>query len=80
MRTAGALSPAINRERLMKLQFLAALPLAVFAPAAWAYVGPGLGAGAMAAVLGVLFGVLMLVIGVVWYPLKRLLRRLRAKR
>lgn len=64
----------------MKLQFLAALSLALLAPAASAYVGPGLGAGAMAAVLGVLFGVLMLVVGVVWYPLKRLLRRLRAKR
>ena len=39
-----------------------------------AYVGPGMGAGAVAAVLGVLAGLLMLVVGVVWYPLKKLAR------
>jgi hypothetical protein len=45
-----------------------------------AYVGPGMGAGAVAAVLGVLAGLLMLVVGVVWYPLKKLVRRLRDKK
>jgi hypothetical protein len=45
-----------------------------------AYVGPGLGAGALAAVFGVLGGLLMLVVGVMWYPIKRVIRRLRAQR
>ena len=40
-----------------------------------AYVGPGLGVGAVSAVLGVVLGLLMLVVGVVWYPIKRLIRR-----
>jgi hypothetical protein len=43
-----------------------------------AYVGPGMGAGAVAAVLGVLAGLLVVVVvvvGVVWYPLKKLARR-----
>ena len=53
----------------------------VLSPAtAQAYVGPGMGAGAVAAVLGVLAGLLMLVVGVVWYPLKKLARRLRNKK
>jgi len=39
-----------------------------------AYVGPGMGAGAVAAVLGVLAGLLMLMVGVLWYPLKKLAR------
>jgi len=47
---------------------------------ALAYVGPGLGAGALAAVLGIVAGILMLVVGVVWYPLKRLYRRYRERR
>jgi hypothetical protein len=47
---------------------------------ALAYVGPGLGVGALAAVLGVVAGILMLVVGVVWYPLKRLYRRYRERR
>lgn len=46
---------------------------------ALAYVGPGLGAGALAAILGVAGGLLMLVVGVVWYPLKRVFRRFRQK-
>jgi hypothetical protein len=41
-----------------------------------AYVGPGLGTGVVAAVLGVAVGIVMLVVGVVWYPIKRLFRRM----
>ena len=39
--------------------------------------GHGLG---LAAVLGIVAGILMLVVGVVWYPLKRLYRRYRERR
>lgn len=45
-----------------------------------AYIGPGLGAGAVASVLGIASGLLMLVIGVVWYPLKRMIRYFRSKK
>ena len=44
---------------------------------AQAYVGPGLGAGAVATVLGILAGILMLVVGIVWYPIKKLYKWLR---
>jgi len=54
--------------------------LAAYPSAAFAYVGPGLGAGALAAILGVAGGLLMLVVGVVWYPLKRLIKRIRARK
>ena len=46
-------------------------------PLAFAYIGPGMGAGAIAAVLAILAGLLMLVVGVLWYPLKRLIKFLR---
>ncbi len=64
----------------------AAAPIAIavflmaLSPPASAYVGPGLGAGAVAAVLGAVGGLLMLVVGVVWYPLKKVIRRLRARK
>ena len=45
-----------------------------------AYIGPGLGLGTIATVLGVVLGLLMLVIGVIWYPVKRLIRRIRSKK
>jgi hypothetical protein len=47
---------------------------------ALAYIGPGLGSGAVVAVLGTLAGLLMLVVGVVWYPIKRLIRRFKSKK
>ena len=66
------------------MRFVAAFVLAfvsmAFSIDALAYVGPGLGAGTLAAVLGVLGGILMLVVGVVWYPLKRMVRRLRERK
>lgn len=48
-------------------------------PAA-AYIGPGLGTGAIAAVLGILAAILMLIVGVFWYPLKRLVKKMRSKK
>jgi len=46
---------------------------------ATAYVGPGLGLGAIGAFIGVVVAVLLAMIGLFWYPLKRLIRRLRSK-
>jgi len=40
---------------------------------AMAYVGPGLGLGAIGAILGVVLSVLLAVFAIVWYPVKRLL-------
>jgi hypothetical protein len=40
--------------------------------AALAYVGPGLGMGAIAAFFGAVLAVLLAIVGVVWYPIKRL--------
>lgn len=37
-----------------------------------AYIGPGAGLGAFAVAIALALGVLLLVIGLVWYPLKRL--------
>ena len=42
------------------------------------YVGPGLGLGAISFVLGVLLSVFLALLGVVWYPLKRVVRAIRS--
>lgn len=66
------------------MRFVAAIVAGIISVAysvdAFAYVGPGLGAGALAAVLGVAGGILMLVVGVVWYPLKRVIRKFRERK
>ena len=50
------------------------LLLALVPSLAEAYIGPGAGAGTIAVVLGVIGAAFMAVIGLVWYPLKRLFR------
>ncbi|WP_170482463.1 hypothetical protein [Ruegeria arenilitoris] len=54
---------------------LALATVTVAPSAAFAYVGPGLGVGAVTAVLGVVAALLMAIVALAWYPLKRLLRR-----
>ena len=46
---------------------------------AHAYVGPGLGLGALGVALGVLLSIGLAILAVVWYPLKRVLRNFRAR-
>lgn len=61
-----------------KLRFLAVMPLLLVAVPAQAYIGPGVGGGAIAAVLGVLASIGMAFVAVIWYPVKRLLRKRKA--
>ena len=37
-----------------------------------AYIGPGLGFGAIAAILGIVFSVFLAIFAAIWYPMKRL--------
>ena len=39
-----------------------------------AYIGPGAGLGAILFTIALVLGVLLLVMGLVWYPLKRVLK------
>lgn len=42
---------------------------------AQAYVGPGLGTGTLAVIVGIIGSILVALFAVLWYPLKRLLRK-----
>ena len=46
---------------------------------AHAYIGPGLGLGALGALLGVVFSVFLALLAIFWYPLKRFLAMLKGK-
>ncbi len=43
---------------------------------AFAYLGPGLGLGAVGTVIGILAAVVLLTVGLVWYPVKRMLKKM----
>jgi hypothetical protein len=42
--------------------------------AAHAYIGPGAGAGTIAIVLGILSSIFFAFVGILWYPIKRLIK------
>ena len=64
---------------MQKLKAVMALALVYFAAStpAHAYMGPGAGVGAFAVVIGMLGSVLLGIVALFWYPLKRLMRRIR---
>lgn len=68
-----------NRRLLYAVALL--LLTGVIAPApALAYVGPGLGAGAVAVTLGVLGSIVTGILGVIYYPIKRVIKKLKKGR
>jgi hypothetical protein len=66
-------------RHIAALSFWIAAGVVLPAGTAHAYVGPGLGLGTVAIVLGVILSIVLAVFAVVWYPLKRMLRRLKRK-
>ncbi|WP_285671851.1 hypothetical protein [Paralimibaculum aggregatum] len=68
--------PPVAGERARRLAGLAlAAGLAGLATPAAAYLGPGAGIGAVGTLIAVVFAGLLLIVGFLWYPLRRLLRR-----
>lgn len=44
---------------------------------AWAYFGPGMAVGAAATIVGMALGFVLLLVGLIWYPIKRLRAKFR---
>lgn len=59
--------------------FMAALALSALPSAALAYIGPGVGAGAIAAVFGVIGSIFLAIVAVIYYPIKRLMKGRKGK-
>ena len=53
---------------------LGILSFALLPAAAQAYIGPGVGAGALGAVVGVIGAVFLAIFAVLWYPIKRMMK------
>jgi hypothetical protein len=61
--------------RAIQIVILLCVGLAFSSPAE-AYIGPGVGVGAILTTLGILASFFMLLVGFIWYPIKRLLRKI----
>lgn len=42
---------------------------------ALAYIGPGAGAGAIGVLIAIIGGIVLLLIGFLWFPIKRMMRK-----
>lgn len=60
--------------------FVLLLFTTLFIDDAAAYVGPGLGLGVIGVIVGVVVTVLLAILGLVWYPLKRLFKKGKPKK
>ena len=66
-------------QKILFPAVLALLVVSLHPSAAQAYIGPGVGAGAIAAVLGVIGSIFLAIVGVLYYPIKRLLKGRKSK-
>ncbi len=68
----------MNTPRLLAVA--SAMLLALAPIAAQAYTGPGLGLGAIGVAFGLVGSLILAIASVLWYPFKRMLRRMRGQR
>lgn len=64
----------VSRTPLLLTTALVLMPVA-----AQAYVGPGAGLTAIGTMIALVAAVLLAVVGFVWYPVKRMMRKRKAK-
>ena len=57
----------MNKQILLLSLFLTSLP-------SYAYLGPGMGGGVIAAVIGAIGAILLALFGILYYPIKRMLK------
>ena len=62
----------MRKHQLALITFLLVM---LSSPQAHAYIGPGAGAGTIAVVLGVLASIVMAFFALLWYPVKRLIKK-----
>lgn len=58
----------------------AVLAASLIATPAAAYIGPGLGLGVIASIFGAIAAFFMMIAGLIWYPVKSMLRKRREKK
>jgi hypothetical protein len=65
---------------MLEKQVLLGLLILLCPLVAYAYIGPGLGLGTIGVVLGTLGAIILAIFAILWYPLKRLIRRKRSNK
>jgi hypothetical protein len=68
----------LSEKQQLAIYGAAIVLFAALAPGvASAYVGPGLGLGAIASFFSIIGAIFLAIVGFIWYPIKRLIRMFR---
>ena len=54
--------------------------LCLVATSSFAYLGPGMGGGVIAATIGIIVAIFAALFGLIWFPVKRFLKRRKEKK
>ena len=46
----------------------------------YAYIGPGMGGGIILATIGIVIAIFAAIFGIIWFPVKRLIKRIKDKK
>ena len=49
----------------------------ITAPPVFAYIGPGMGGGVLAGIIGVVGAIFLALFGILYYPIKRLIKKIK---
>ena len=52
----------------------------LFSTPSFAYLGPGVGGGIIAATIGIIVAIFAALFGLIWFPIKRLLKKRKEKK
>ena len=63
----------------MYKNFFILLPLLICPNLAFAYIGPGLGVGAIAAIIGIFVAICVTVFSIIYFPVKKVIRKLKER-
>ena len=70
----------MNKIFLKKRFIFLLLSLVLIQNTSYAYIGPGLGGGVIAATIGIIVAIFAALFGLIWFPLKRLLKNRKEKK
>lgn len=59
---------------MFKIIFYILILISITLPS-FAYLGPGVGGGLILATLGIVFAIFALLFGLIWFPIKRLIKK-----
>jgi hypothetical protein len=62
------------------IKYLYIILFVVFLTPIYGYVGPGLGGGLIATVLGIIVAIFLAIFGVLFYPIKRLIKNIKSRK